>query len=255
VAESLKLAAENEREAATQAVETTRVVAEAHRRQRQEIIQKETQTQQLLLEERARADAEAYTREKAADADKTAAVKSAEAMLLRARADKESKELEAQGEQAKEMVPVAVEAERVVIERQRIEVLQAELEARSSHSSISVQLEIARMVIEADKDARIAAAEAMGKAFASANMTIWGDPESVKKMSESFLKGQSTSALFEGALANLPQPMREMMNGAIDRFVQAPGSDAVSVPAPIVEASNGSATKPSTVVNDGIGKA
>jgi uncharacterized membrane protein YqiK len=218
LAESAKLNAQNAREAAAQEVETTRVVAEAERRKRQEIIEKETQAESVKLQEQARADAESYSRQKAAEADKTTAEKMAEALLLRARAEREAKELAAQGEQAVQMVPIAVEAERVIIERQRIEVLLAELEAKASHASVSVQLEIARAMIEADKDARVAAAQALGQAFASANMTIWGDPESVRRISDSFLKGQQTSALIEGVTSNLPDSVRTLMEGALGKL-------------------------------------
>ncbi|MDX1932274.1 MAG: SPFH domain-containing protein [Capsulimonadales bacterium] len=221
LAEAEKLAAENARETALQEVETTRIVAEAERRKKQEIIQKETEAERLKLEQRARADADAYGREKAADADKQAASKMAEAQLLRARADREAKELEALGEKAVLMVPVAVEAEKVTIERQRIEVLQAELEAKAQFSSVSVQLEIAKAMIEADKEAKIASAQAMGQAFARANLTIWGDPDAVKRMNDAFLMGQQTGALLEGLNVAMPEPVKQLLNGALGKLSSA----------------------------------
>ena len=217
-AEADKLNAENARETAAQEVQTTRVVAEAERKKRQEIIQKETETERLKLEQGAKADADSYAQVKAADAEQQSAAKMAEAMILKARAEKQAKELSAEGEKAFQMVPIAVEFERVTIERQRIEVMQAELEAKSAHASVSVQLEIAKAMIEADKDAKVAAAQAMGQAFASANMTIWGDPESVKRMSESFLKGQQFGSLIDGASNSLPDSVRGLMESAMGRL-------------------------------------
>ncbi|WP_394796654.1 hypothetical protein [Armatimonas sp.] len=217
-AETEKLNAENARETAAQEVQTTRVVAEAERRKRQEIIQIETDAERLKLERAAQSDADAYSIAKNADAEQQAAAKMAEAMILKARAEKQAKELSAEGDQALQMVPIAVERERVTIERQRVEVMQAELEAKSAHASVSVQLEIAKAMIEADRDAKIAAAQAMGQAFANANMTIWGDPESVKRMSESFLKGQQFGALVDGASTNLPDSVRGLMESAMGRL-------------------------------------
>lgn len=217
-AEAEKLAAENAREAAAQEVETTRVVAEAERKKRQEIIQKETEAERLKLELGARADADAYAQAKAAEAEQISAEKMAEALILKAKAEKQAKELAAEGDKAAQMVPVVVEAERVTVERQRVEVMQAELEAKAAHASVSVQLEVAKAVIEADKEAKVAAAQAMGQAFASANMTIWGDPESVKRMSESFLKGQQFGSLVDGVSANLPESVRGLVESALGKL-------------------------------------
>ena len=68
----------------------------------------------------------------------------------------------------------------------------------------------------------MASAQAMGQAFASANMTIWGDPEAVRKMNDAFLRGQQFGSLLDGVSANLPDSVRGLLESVMGRVAEKP---------------------------------
>ena len=65
---------------------------------------------------------------------------------------------------------------------------------------------------------RIEAAKAFGQALASARMTVWGDPNTVQKMSESFFRGQQFGFLTDGLLDNLPENLKAAVGQAAQRL-------------------------------------
>lgn len=98
-----------------------------------------------------------------------------------------------------------------------------------------MQLEVAKAVIEAEKDARVAAAQAMGQALSRANRKVWGDPESVKKMSESLLRGQQVGSRLDRVASNMPDPVRSPVGSARARLTEAKGEGTESGPKPSKE--------------------
>ena len=72
--------------------------------------------------------------------------------------------------------------------------------------------------IEAEKEVRIEAAKAFGQAMASARMTVWGDPNTVQKMTDSFFRGQQFGFLTEGLLGALPEELKDVVGQAAQRL-------------------------------------
>jgi hypothetical protein len=51
----------------------------------------------------------------------------------------------------------------------------------------------------------------MGRALASANMTIWGDKDTVERIRGAFMNGQAAGSLVSGLTANLPEPLKKLL--------------------------------------------
>jgi hypothetical protein len=81
---------------------------------------------------------------------------------------------------------------------------------------VLVELHLAR--IEAEKEVRIEAAKAFGQAMASARMTVWGDPTTVQKMSESFFRGQQFGFLTDGLLEHVPDEVKSAIGQVAERL-------------------------------------
>ena len=245
IAEAEQLTAQKDQEAASQAVQTTIMVAEADRRRQAAIIAKEAEAQSAKVELQTAADVDAYTAVTKAQAEQDAATKRAEAMLTGARAEQAAKKLAAEGDAALQLVPVQVDAERVAVEGKRVEVLKQELQAKSENAAVSVELEMRLAMIHAMKEAEIAKANAWGEAMAKANITMFGDPEMMAKMNAQYYQGQGLSRMLEGAGETLPEwakaGLGAMTQIAVEKFTAkepapvapvAPASPVQKAPAP-----------------------
>ncbi|MCC6443602.1 MAG: hypothetical protein IT210_09140 [Armatimonadetes bacterium] len=210
--EALQLAAQNEREAADQAVETTRVVATAERDKQQRLIAQQAAVEQERIKAQMEAEVKAYALQKQAEGEQLAAERKSQAQITLAQAERQSKTLTAEGEQAIQMVPVNVSREQVSIDQARVTVKRQELAAQAEFQEIARTLQVDLARIEAEKEARIAAAEAMGRALAAANLTIWGDKETVDKITGAFMNGQSIGSALNGLLGNMPEPLKKLMS-------------------------------------------
>jgi uncharacterized membrane protein YqiK len=187
-AEAAQRLAEAEREAANQKVQTVAVTEEAKRTAEKAYIDKARQI-----------DQEAYQTERKAEASRKAAEMDAEARKLKASAEMEALTAEAAGDQAKQMVPINVEKEKVAVEQKRVnDVLQPELRAKAEFKEISVQLEVKLKEIEVGGEVQKAFAAAMGQSLTGAKLNIFGDPTTMGKMMSMFTKGQGVSNLIEG---------------------------------------------------------
>jgi len=203
-AEFAQRLAEAEREAANQKVQTVAVTEEAKRTAEKAYIDKARQI-----------DQEAYQTERQAEASRKAAEMDAQARKLKASAEMEALTAEAAGDQAKQMVPVNVEKEKVAVEQKRVnEVLQPELKAKAEFKEISVQLEVKLKEIEVGGEVQRAFAAAMGQSLAGAKMNIFGDPTTMGKMMSMFTKGQGVSSLIEG-FAESADPQAFKMAGDV----------------------------------------
>lgn len=219
-AEAAQLVAEKEREAAAQAVTTTQRLAEAERASKQSIIAKQGDAETRRIEEQNKADVEAYRKVKLAEGAATAAEKEAEAQLKLAEAEKQAAVLRAEGRRADELVPVNVAAEQVKVDQARVEVLKQELEAKAANESVAVQLQVAEFMITAMKEIGVEQAKAMGTAMSSAKIQVWGDPEAVKKLTDSFANGQAAATLMDGFFTKMPQ-VKALVEGAIGKLTTA----------------------------------
>lgn len=235
------LKAEAEREAADQAVRTVQVTSEAEREAQKKLIAAKQVIQENKIREETRADVQAYMQVKEADASKQAAELQFQARLRLAEAEAAGLTKRAEGERAVKMVDVNVEREKVNIEQARVEVERVSLANKSEFEEAALKFELEKLRIEADKQVRIAAAQAMAQMFGRANMQIFGDPSTMASMSQQFMKAAGYGAMADGLLSSLPPEAKDLLSKI--------GSQVVSSVSPKAE-SNG---VKSAVVNTPVG--
>jgi hypothetical protein len=170
------------------------------------------------------ADVAAYTTVKQAEAAKTAAEDNAAAARETAQGKKDSLTLEAEGNKALAMVPVEVARNQVSVDQAKVDVLKNELAAKTANEKMAFELEVKRLEIAANRDARIAIAQAMGQALAAADMTIYGDPGTFQRMMGAFVNGQQQGRYVEGLLEAVPDKAQEVAFDTIDRISGAVSS-------------------------------
>ena len=123
--------------------------------------------------------------------------------------DQQSASLRAEGDRAIAMVPVNVAQEQVKVSDAQVTVSIRELEGKAKFERIALDLQVELARIEAEKLARIAAAEAAGKALAAAEMTIYGDPQTAQRMLASIVQGQSLGLFADGLNQTLPPGLKD----------------------------------------------
>jgi len=254
-ADAERFHAEAEREEKRQVVQTVEVTKSAEREKSRAIIDEQAEIEKNRLRRQMEADVTAYAAVKTAEGEQEAAMRNAEAYRVTAEAQRDARILEASGQKAVEMVPVEVEQKRVEVERARVDVKEKDLEIQARHQEIAKDLQIALATIQAEKEARIAGANAMGTSLANANMTIWSDPESFQRMSSAFLRGQEAGRLADGFFAGAPDGLKGTLGdvGAalINKFtgkVVAPEEVEETVEAVEKSRANGKATGPGGAV-------
>jgi flotillin len=247
-----------ELERAQQQVETVRVTETAQREKQKQVIDAEAGAEQRFVTEQRRADAQAYALEKQAEAQRIAAAADAQALCTRAVAEAEAEERRAQGERARLMVPVEVERGRVAVERERVDnVVKPELEARELHGKVAQEFELQKLRIEAEREVRVAIAQASATLFTKVSANLYGTPEDVARISQAFLNGQSAAltanGFFEaashdtdGALGRVGKSAEELLSALASRLAGPVIPDGAVVhevtPAPVVHPTNGAVT-------------
>ncbi len=216
-AEGELAAAEAERERARQTVETVRVTEEANRQKEKQVIDAQATAEQMYVAEQRKADADAYTRQKQADAQKAAADAEAEAIRKRAQAEAEAEQARAAGERARAMVPVDVRKAELAVEKDRIaNVVKAELEAREKHGKVAQEFEIAKLRVEAEKEVRIATANAQASMFTKMQANLYGTTADVDKLMSSLLRGQSAATTLGGFFGTADENTLGITQGLIE---------------------------------------
>ncbi|MGD9497552.1 MAG: flotillin family protein [Armatimonadota bacterium] len=212
VAEQEQLLAEAQREQAAQQVITVEEVATADRERQVQIIAAEQAAQQEKIKQQMEADIVAYKTAKVAEGEQEAAARLAEAIRTKAEAERDASRLAAEGEEAKQMVPVNVNREQVAVDAQRVQdveaarvqVLRSELAAKAEYDQISVELEKALADINARKDVGVAFAQSMRTALSHADLNMYGDPQMLGTALQSFSKAAGVSAWVDGLTSTLP---------------------------------------------------
>ncbi len=110
------------------------------------------------------------------------------------------------------MVDVTVERERVNVEQARVEVERQSLANKQEFEEAALKFELEKLRIMAERDARIQAAQAMGQMLAKANMQIFGDPDTMARMSERFMRAASYGKAAEGLVSNLTPEVKELLS-------------------------------------------
>ncbi|MFH0982031.1 MAG: SPFH domain-containing protein [Planctomycetota bacterium] len=208
-AEAEQLTTEQARKVAEQAVLTIQVRATAEREKDKAVIAKQAEVEQQRIEQQMHAEVAAYTAVKKAEGEQVAAEKQADARITLAQATKQAKTLEAEAERAVQMVPVNVAQEQVKVSDAQVTVKIRDLEGQARFEKIARELQVELAKIAAERDARIAAAQAFGHALANAKMTLWGDPTAVQRMSTAFYQGQAVGMFADGLGKSLPPGLKE----------------------------------------------
>lgn len=213
--------AEADRETSRQKITTVTMVATADREKQKAIIAAEAQAQQTYVAMEKAADGNAYKTLKEADARKASAEADALATTRKAEADKAAsiavseasqKRMEAEaagtkakllaeadGQRAVAMVPVDVKSREVEIEQRRVnDVLKPELEARAEHGEAAQNFQLAQLRIEQEGLVRIESAKAMAQIYGKITANVYGTPEDVAKMGNSFASGMGLSQMLGG---------------------------------------------------------
>jgi uncharacterized membrane protein YqiK len=206
------LAAEADREAAKQKVVTVTVTAEADREAAKRLIAAQQAINEKKIRDQTEADVLAYTAVKQADAEKEAAEMRYQAKLRLAEGDAAAAARQAEGERAIKMVDVTVEREKVGVEQARVDVERQSLANKQEFEEAALKFELEKFRINAEREIRIAAAQAMGNMLAKAQMQIFGDPDTMARMSARFMQAASVGAAAEGLLSTLPPEGRQMLD-------------------------------------------
>ena len=234
-AQAAVLAAEAERESAKQKVLTVQVTSEADREAEKQLIAAKQLIEQNKLREQTSADVSAYMALKKAEAERQAAEAQYQAKLRLAEADSQSASKRAEGERAIKMVDVNIGREQVNVEQARVEVERQSLSNKQEFEAAALQFELEKMRIAADREVRIAAAQAMGNMLAKAQMQIFGDPTTMSAMAQQFLRAAGVGLAAEGLMKTMPaqgQQLLEKVAGAVASSLQpkdAPAGNGASV--------------------------
>jgi uncharacterized membrane protein YqiK len=203
-AQAQALEAEAHREKASQEVVTVKVTAEAEREAAKRLISAKQVINENQLREQTTADVLAYTKVKEAEGERQAADLQYEAKLRLAQGDAESAIRRAEGDRAIKMVDVTVSREQVGVEQARVEVERLSLSNKQEFEGAALQFELEKLRIQAEQVVRVAAAEAMGNMMAKAEMQIFGDPDTMARMSGRFMQAAGVGNSIDGLMSTLP---------------------------------------------------
>jgi flotillin len=210
-AQAAVLTAEADRESAKQKVITVQVTSEADREAGKQLIAAKQVIEQNKLREQTSADVAAYMSVKKADAERQAAEAQYQAKLRLAEGDSQAATKRAEGERAVKMVDVTIGREQVGVEQARVEVERQSLANKQEFEGAALQFELEKLRIAADREIRIAAAQAMGNMLAHAHMQIFGDPTTMATMAQQFMKAAGLGMATDGLMKTLPPQSQEML--------------------------------------------
>ena len=211
-AQAQVLSAEAEREKAKQTVVTVTVTSEAEREAAKKLIAAQQAINEKRIRDQTEADVLAYMCVKEATAQREAADMQYQAKLKLAEGDAASAAKRADGDQALRMVEVNVEREKVNVEQARVDVERQSLANKQEFEEAALKFELEKFRINAEREIRIAAAQALGNMFAKATMQIFGDPDTMAKMSMQFMRAASVGAAADGLLKTLPDEGKLMLD-------------------------------------------
>ncbi len=202
-AEKAALEAQAERERANQQIITVQQLAAAEREAQAKLIAAKQQIEQERIKRETEVQVQAFAEVKKAEAQKMAAELEAQAILTRAEAEAKAREQVAKGETALKMVDVNIAREQVEVERARVEVERQALEYRQTYSEAALKFELEKLRVEAQRDVQVELARSIGQFMSRGNMNIFGDPETLARMTEQYAKGLGLGMALDGALAGL----------------------------------------------------
>ncbi len=210
-AQAAALHAEADRETANQKVATVKVQSEATREAEKKLIAAKQVIMENKIREETAADVAAYMAVKEAEAQRQAADMQYEAKLRLAEGEAQGNIRRAEGEKALKMVDVTVEREKVDVQQARVAVERQDLANKQEFETAGLKFELEKLRIDAEREVRIQAAVAMGKMLSQAQMQIFGDPDTMARMTRQFMNAASYGAATDGLMKSLPPQAQELL--------------------------------------------
>ncbi len=213
-AERAALEAQAQRERANQQIITVQQLAAADREAQTKLIAAKQVIEQDRIKKQTEAEVSAFAEVKRAEAEREAAELRAQARLRLAEAEAQARKIAAEGEMALKMVDVNVDKERVNVERARVDVERQELENKQTYSQAALEFELQKLRIEASREVQEALARSIGEFMKNGQFAIYGDPTTMARMTELFVRGLGIGRIMDGLLAGTPAPVREAIGKA-----------------------------------------
>ena len=211
-AEAAALQAQAERERASQQVITVQALATAQREAGVKLTGAKQSIEQDKIKRQTDAEVAAFTRLKEAEAELEAARKTAQARLALAEADAKAKELQAQGEQALQLVDIEVQRELMKVKELEVELERQALENKQTFQRAAIEFETEKLRIEAQKEAQIAMAQAIGQALSNADFKVYGDPTTMGNMLSNLHRGLGLGVLADGLMLGAPDGVKDIIS-------------------------------------------
>jgi len=211
-AQAKMLTADAERAAAHQRVLTVDATAQAEREAAKALIAAKQTVEQEKIRDQTAADVLAYTQVTQAEGERKAAEMQYEAKLRLAEGDAQAAVKKAGGDKAQKMVDVEVERERVDVERAKVEVERTSLANKQEFEGAALRFELDKLRIDADKVVRMAMAQSISQIMHGANVQLFGDPNTMSNMMQSFMRAASWGNTADGLLSTIPTEAREMLS-------------------------------------------
>ena len=207
-AQAEQLKAEQSKTTEAQGVITVEATAKAEREKKVQVIEAQKTADVKQTAQNREADMEAYKLQTVATGQLKATEQDASARKIKAEAEREALTAEAEGQSKVASVPVNVKAREVEVDSQRVEtvdrptveVLKSRLAAQNEFTSVSVELEKFKLLMDAMARIEIAKAEAMGQALGSSKMSLFGNPEMLANVAKGWSTGMGVNALFESLM-------------------------------------------------------
>lgn len=229
-----RITADKEREEAVQQAGTAVDAAIARREGELELLNLEYETRRQLIETERKLEIESKRQTETAELEKALAALQADIQRMSAEAEYEVARLAAQGERERQsaagLAEVQVQLERVKVLQQEAEALKQKLmaqaegdkaraEALASFDGLGQQLEYWQIASETSKSIEIARAQALGEAFASMNMNIYGDSATAQRLIQMIGLAQGAGEFYEA----LPDGAKSVIHGLIGRGANGRG--------------------------------
>lgn len=248
-AEKDRFAVSAERETAAQAVKTVEATQGAQRDAKIRLIEAEREAQQAMIAEKNKieldalrkqrqAQAEAGALKERSNAEAEAALKQAETLRTQAQAEMEAEKLRADAARAKasatglaEAEVLKAKAEAAMREAEAIrakglaaaESEKAKAEALAAFEGVAQRVELTKLQLDAQVRIEVAKAESLGKALASMNLKLIGDPSAASSLLRLVTMADGLGEVVKAA----PPAVREIGQQVLNRITNDPNGDAL----------------------------
>lgn len=248
-AEQERLLVSAKREEAAQTVKTVEATQQAERQAKISTIEAEREAQKAMIDQKNRFEMEALRKQREAEAqamalksiaagEAEAALKQAETTRTQAQAEMEAEKLRAEGAKAKASAAGLAEAEVLTAKAEagmreaeatrarslaEAEGAKAKAEALAAYDGVAQRVEILKLQLDAQVQIEIAKAEALGKAMASMNIKMIGDPNAAV----SLLRMITFADGLGEVMKSTPQPLLELGQQVINKVTGNEGGDGL----------------------------